>query len=158
MQTTSSTPACKDVDTIRLEFIEKIGLISKGGELTQIAGRVFGLLVWEGVPMSFGDIASQLKISRGSVSSATRSLEDRRLIKRVAIHGERQDFFQLSDNPYSGMIERVAARMNAAQADIYSTAAEMPDSHSDTKARIEAYGSFYKNLSKALTGVIKEID
>ncbi len=158
MQTTSSADNCKGVETLRLEFIEKIGLISKGGELTQIAGRVFGLLVWEGVPMAFGDIACQLKISRGSASSATRSLEDRRLIKRVAIHGERQDFFQLSDSPYSGMIERVAARMDAAQKDIFSTAAQMPDSHNETKARIEAYGRFYKSLSKALTGAIQDID
>ena len=145
------------IDKTRSEFIEKIGLIAQGDRLPRIAGRVLGLLVWDGDAVGFGDIACQLQVSRGSVSTATRILEDRRLIRRITKPGQRQDFFQLSETPYASMMEGVVDGLARTQQDIANTVAAIPDSEADIKARVAAYARFYESLSKAVKGVIHDI-
>ncbi len=147
----------KSIEETRSEFIEKIGLIAQGDGLPRIAGRVLGLLVWDGEALAFGEIANQLQVSRGSISTATRILEDRRLIRRLAKPGQRQDFFQLSENPYASMMEGVADGLARVQQDIDKTVQEIPASEVEIRARISAYSRFYQSLSKAVTGVINEI-
>ncbi|QIE45294.1 MarR family transcriptional regulator [Pseudohalocynthiibacter aestuariivivens] len=147
----------KDMQQTRIEFIEKIGLIAQGDGLPRIAGRVLGLLVWGGDAVAFGDIASQLQVSRGSVSTATRILEDRCLVRRVTKPGQRQDFFQLSDNPYASMMEGVATGLARAQHEIDNTLADIPDEATDVKARVAAYANFYQSLNKAVRGIIDDI-
>ncbi len=104
----------KNIKEIRSEFIEKIGMIVQNDGLPRIAGRLLGMLVWDGDAVSFSDLAAHLQVSRGSISTATRILEERRLIKRVAKPGQRQDYFQLADNPYAKMLETVAVGLNRA--------------------------------------------
>lgn len=77
----------KNIQEVRSEFIEKIGLQSQTDGFPRIAGRVLGLLVWDGEALAFSDLAEQLQVSRGSISTATRILEERRLIRRIAKPG-----------------------------------------------------------------------
>lgn len=135
----------------RAEFIEKIGLMAQGDGLPRIAGRLLGLLVWDGIAISFGELAEQLQVSRGSISTASRILEDRRMIKRVAKAGQRQDYFQLSDNPYAKMLESVADGLDRAQEEINDTLSAIPPNEEEIKGRIEAYGAFYRAMSKAIS-------
>jgi DNA-binding transcriptional regulator GbsR (MarR family) len=58
------------IDAIRSEFIEKTGLISQAEGLPRIAGRVFGLLIFDGDMVSFGDLATRLQVSRASISTS----------------------------------------------------------------------------------------
>ncbi|MGB3247353.1 MAG: MarR family transcriptional regulator [Sulfitobacter sp.] len=147
----------KPIEQTRREFIEKIGLIAQVDGLPRIAGRVLGLLVWDGEAVAFGDIASQLLVSRGSVSAATRILEDRRLIKRTTRAGDRQYFFQLSERPYESMMEGIASSLALNQKDIDETVAEIPEEEAEIKARITEYSRFYQGLSKAVSTMINEM-
>ncbi|MEM9581208.1 MAG: MarR family transcriptional regulator, partial [Pseudomonadota bacterium] len=110
-----------DVDKTRADFIEKVGQIAQGEGLPKIAGRVFGLLMFDGAPVSFGRLAEELQVSRGSVSSSVRLLEDRGLIKRIGLAGERQDFFQMADQPYTGLLEGALKRIQRAEQEIEAT-------------------------------------
>lgn len=147
----------KPIEDTRIEFIEKIGLIAQADGLPRIAGRVLGLLVFDGEALAFGDIAGELQVSRGSVSSATRILEERRLIRRTTRPGQRQDFFQLAEKPYVSMMEGVAARLSRAQAEIDATVADLPDGNRAVRERVADYARFYRSLTKAVSGVIDDI-
>lgn len=147
----------KPIEETRVEFIEKIGLIAQADGLPRIAGRVLGLLVFDGAALAFGDIADELQVSRGSVSSATRILEERRLIRRTTRPGRRQDFFELADKPYVSMMEGVAARLSRAQGEIDATVAEIPDEAAGAKQRVADYARFYRSLTKAVSDVIDDI-
>ncbi len=40
------------------EFVERFGLIAQAQGLSRIAGRIMGLIIIEGGPISFGDLPS----------------------------------------------------------------------------------------------------
>ena len=139
------------------EFIEKIGLMAQADGLPRIAGRVLGLLVWDGAAVSFGELAQSLLVSRASISTATRILEQRRLIKRIAKPGQRQDFWQLADNPYSKMLEYFAGWMIRARGEIAQTIAQIPDDEAEIKARVQAYADFYRAMSEAVAKLAQDL-
>ena len=145
------------LEETRSAFIEKIGLKAQADGLPRIAGRVLGLLIWDGTAVSFASLADQLMVSRGSISSATRILLERRLIKRIAKAGERQDFFQLSDAPYVSMMEATKISLDNAKDEINATLNDIPDAQTEIKARVAAYADFYGKMSKAVDGILTDM-
>ncbi|MBO9428261.1 MarR family transcriptional regulator [Sulfitobacter sp. R18_1] len=134
---------------VRTDFIEKIGLITQAEGLPRIAGRVFGMLVFDGEMVSFGEISERLQVSRASVSTSIRLLEERGMIKRVAKPGDRQDFFQLANNPYENMLKLVRSRARTTKEDIAETIAKLPDGAEQIE-RLAEFFEFYDNIEFAL--------
>lgn len=97
----------------RDRFIEKHALLMEADGLPRIAGRLAGLFLVEGGPISFSELADRLQASRGSVSTNTRLLVERGIIERVSLPGERQDYFQLATRPHTLHLEKVALRLQA---------------------------------------------
>ena len=139
-----------ELEQIRAEFIEKTGLIAQHDGMPRISGRLFGLLVFTGEAISFGALAEQLQVSRGSISSASRLLEDRGLIKRVAKAGDRQDYFQLEDNPYQGMMQHIALGVSRASKEIKATLDALPIEETGPRKRLGAHLRFYATLSETI--------
>lgn len=92
------------------EFIEKLSLLAEADGLPRIAGRIMGLLIIRQEPVSFDELASVLQISRGSVSTNTRLLESRGVIRRVSRLGERKDLFEVPPDLPSRMLEEQMRR------------------------------------------------
>lgn len=149
-------PDSMSCDAVRAEFIEKVGLITQAEGLPRIAGRVFGMLVFDGDMVSFGDLAARLQVSRGSISSSVRLLEERGLIKRASRPGERQDYFQLSQNPYATMLEQTQKRTRSAMNEIVETIDSLP-SDTDTAARLKDYARFYASIEAGLESALEEL-
>jgi len=133
-------------DTTRLEFIELVGRIVQADGLPRTAGRLLGFLIFEGAPVAFGDLADRLQVSRGSISSSTRMLEEFGLIRRVTKAGERQDFFELEDDPYSNLLNRARARAQRAKEAVERTAAQIEGEQSDLTSRISELAEFYGQI------------
>ena len=87
-------------------FIERNAMQAEAGGLPRIAGRLIGLFLMEGGPLSFSELASRLQASRASVSTNTRLLERLGIIERLSQPGERQDYFALRNNPFAIMVEQ----------------------------------------------------
>lgn len=136
-------------DEIRGDFIEKIGLVGQAEGLPRIAGRIFGMLVFDGTVMSFSDLSDHLNVSRASISTSVRLLEERGLIKRTGKAGERQDFFQLAPNAYATMLSGAQKRTLAAKAEIDTTIAELSND-SEARARLCEYAEFYVAVETGL--------
>lgn len=140
----------------RAEFIEKTGLITQAGGLPRIAGRVFGLLIYDGDVVSFADLATKLQVSRSSISTSIRILEERGLVKRVAKPGDRQDFFTLAPNPYGTMLEGIQKRNRSIQADIVETIRSLP-ADADAVGRLTTYSNFYASLDAAVAVALSHL-
>ena len=82
------------------KFIEGMGVIAQADGMPRIAGRLIAFMVIEEGPFSFSDLAIKLGVSRASISTNTRLLENMGIIDRVGKSGDRQDYFQLADDPY----------------------------------------------------------
>ena len=138
-----------------IDFIESLGLIVQNDGLPRIAGRLLGLFVLHGGPFSFAELSERLQISRGSVSTNTRLLEDLGAIERVAKPGERQDFFRLAENPYEQLIERFVARSQKARATISRAVDEIDGD--EKKERLEDLFNFYKVIGDTMTSSLEEL-
>ena len=88
-------------------FVEHIALFYEDGGLPRIAGRILGwLLVCEPPWRSAPELAEELQISKGSVSTMTRLLMEYGLLERIAQPGERATFFRVNHDGF----ERVFAK------------------------------------------------
>ncbi|MEN8840022.1 MAG: MarR family transcriptional regulator, partial [Octadecabacter sp.] len=144
-------------EAVRADFIEKTGLITQAEGLPRIAGRVFGLLIYDGSMVSFGDLATKLQVSRASISTSIRLLEERGLVKRVAKPGERQDYFQLAPNPYATMLEGIQKRTRATRDEIAQTISALP-ANADAVSRLTAYADFYASMDAAVALALAELN
>lgn len=145
------------ISETRADFIEKIGLITQAEGLPRIAGRVFGLLIFDGDVVSFGDLATRLQVSRGSISSSIRLLEERGLVKRIAKPGDRQDYFALAPDPYVTMLDGVRRRTRSTIGEIAATVDALPVG-AEATARLLALKGFYASLDSAIGMAIRDID
>lgn len=139
-----------DIEKIREEFTEQVGLVAQGEGLPRIAGRLMGLMVFDGEARSFGDLAKELKVSRGSISTNARMLEERGIIEKVAKPGDRQDYFQLAENPYEKLLIGAAERARKAQSMIGKTATKLSIEETDKITRIRAYETFYATIAQSI--------
>ena len=146
-----------EIAAIREEFIEKIGVIVQNEGLPRIAGRVLAMLVYDGERVSFGALADRLEVSRGSISSSVRLLEDRQIIKRVAKAGDRQDYFEVAEDAFMTLIETSALRARRAYKEIAGTLAKLPLSEAGPHARLKGYADFYDVIDIALTEAAKQM-
>lgn len=129
------------------QFIERMGLNAQSDGMPRIAGRLFGYFIIHGGPVSFAQLAEELKVSRGSVSTNARMLESIGFIEKVTMPGDRQDYYQLSQSPYVRMIDGVLARMRRMQTIVDQADNSIPDSMQETKQRLREMKRFYREAS-----------
>jgi DNA-binding transcriptional regulator GbsR (MarR family) len=87
-----------------------MGLLMESFGLPRMWGRVFGaLLVAEPSEQTAEELAATLQASRGSISTATRMLEQASLIERVSKPGERKDYFRNKPGAWFEATRRRAA-------------------------------------------------
>ena len=139
------------------QLIEDMGMIAQGDGLPRIAGKIMGLLVVNAGPFSFGEIAKRLEVSRGSISTNTRLLENLRVIERVSKKGERGDYFQLADDPYSKLLQGVSQRMEKSISVIQGTRDKLPEDLHESQDRLQNLQSFYSEYLKSTTSLIKKL-
>lgn len=137
-----------DPEAVISEFVEQLGLIGEADGLPRISGRILGLLVIYGGPLSFAEIAQRLQISRSSVSTNTRLLEHFGIIERVARPGDRQDYFSLAPDPYYRLMSGVAERKRRARALVDKTKDALPPHWSDARKRLASLSTFYGLVSE----------
>ena len=126
------------------QFIERMGLNAQSDGMPRIAGRLFGYFIIHGGPVSFAQLAEELKVSRGSVSTNARMLESIGFIEKVAMPGDRQDYYRLSQAPYVRMIDGVLARMKRMQFIVEQADNSIPDTMQETKQRLLEMKRFYR--------------
>ncbi len=146
-----------DIESVRIDFIEKTGLITQAEGLPRIAGRVFGMLIFDGEVVSFGDLAKRLQVSRASISTSIRLLEERGLVKRMTKPGERQDYFQLAPNPYATMLAGIQKRTQATMSEIAQTIGNLPK-EAEAIGRLTAYANFYASMDSAVAVALDELN
>jgi len=101
MTTEAERPSAKQ------RYIEEMGLVMEAFGLPRMWGRVFGaLLVADPPEQAAEELATTLKATRGSISTATRMLEQARLIERVSKPGERKDYFRNKPDAWHEITKR----------------------------------------------------
>jgi DNA-binding transcriptional regulator GbsR (MarR family) len=143
----------KNYDHELMKFIEDMGLLTEGEGLPRIAGRIIGLLMLEDDPVSFSMLSDRLKVSRASVSTNTRLLQSLGVIERTTQPGERQDYFQISRNPYLRFLQGASDRLAESKAVVRRAQSTLGQRHEKAGKRLgelyayfNAVGGLYETL------------
>jgi len=132
-----------------------MGLAHEEDRLPRIAGRVMGLLILSPEPVRFDHLAQRLRVSRGSISTNTRLLENMGAIERVTRPGDRRDYFQVNQEPT--LLRRVASRYRErkAMAEQMKRSLNLDlDGNQVVVKRLERFIHFYSILSDSLNSVL----
>jgi len=146
-----------DLKTARADFIEKMGILAQIDGMPRIAGRLFAMLVFDGRRYSFSELAEALQVSRASVSTNVRLLQDREVIRRVALPGDRQDYFELGEAPYERLLRGAALRAGRSRASIEETLAELPECDVDLVQRLRDYAGLYAAVETSVTSALDSL-
>ncbi len=139
------------------QFIEQMGMSAQADGVPRIAGRIFGYFILHGGPVSFAQLARELKVSRGSVSTNARILSAIGFIERVTKPGDRQDYYQLAASPYLRMIEGYLGRMRRMQNILGQANENIPETMTATRARLAQMNHFYEVAVKSNEQLLKEL-
>jgi len=94
-----------ELDEAKRLFIEKLGVYYEDYGIPRIGGRILGLMLVSGQPLTAEQIATYLKVSRGSVSTNVRLLTSGGLLERISAVGERIDYYTVSESIWERAIQ-----------------------------------------------------
>ena len=127
-------------------FVEGMGAAAAtSGVLTQLQGRIFGLLYLQPRTLSLDEIVSELGQSKGNVSINIRGLVDWHLVRRVTVPGSRKDHYEAASDFWRVMQEIMERRFRwnirqvIAACDETGRAASETSRRSRTEARERAF-------------------
>ncbi len=141
-----------------VRFIEQMGIHAQGDGVPRIAGRIMGYFIVYGGPVSFAQLAQELQVSRASVSTNVRTLTDLGMIDKVARPGDRQDYYQLANNPYLRMIETYLLRMRAMQDLLQKADDTIPANMHSTHSRLAQMRHFFETAVQSNEQLIKDLE
>jgi len=78
------------------EFVERVGRFFEADAAPRTSGRMIGLLLLAPGELSIDEIAERLRVSRASVSTNARQLEQWGIVERVSHLGDRRDFYRIA--------------------------------------------------------------
>src|SRR5205807_4914402 len=78
--------------------------------LTQLQGRIFGLLYLSPGPVTLDEITDELQQSKSNVSVSVRGLVDWQLVRRVRVPGSRKDHYEAATDFWRVMQEIMERR------------------------------------------------
>lgn len=124
-------------------FVEKMGLTLERDGMPRIAGRVLGfLLVHEGA-YSLDDLAEALKVSKASVSTNARQLEQYGLLERMSEPGDRRDYYQMGPDVWQRLLARWQRKWEESRALFTEAAASLPEEMEAAHARLVRAEQFH---------------
>lgn len=95
------------MDEERASYVDDFGMMFEGFGLQRMVGRSLGALLVSGESeLSAEELAEALQASRGSISSATKTLTQMGLVQRYTRRGERRDYFRVKPGAWEEMMRQ----------------------------------------------------
>lgn len=138
----------------QIDFIELIGVLTQEDGFAKIGGMLLALLLLADEPLSFADIAEALQVSKGSISTNARLLENLGMIERVSILGERGCHFTLAQDPFVALLEGKVARLQRAAQAVKS--AQVYKIQNGAHSKLKQLVNFYEEGTKHMQ-TLKEV-
>lgn len=138
------------MDAQTVNFIERMGLVLESDGLPRIAGRIFGLLLISEDARSLDDLAAELRVSKGSVSTNARLLEQRGLLERVCRPADRRDYYSVPPDLFIHTMAQRLARWQRFHEAIGAARTTLPIRSAEVRERLEEYEHAYAFMSQEI--------
>jgi DNA-binding transcriptional regulator GbsR (MarR family) len=140
----------KAMDAQTVNFIERMGVALESDGLPRIAGRIFGLLLVSEDPRSLDDLAAELRVSKGSVSTNARLLEQRGLLERVCRPADRRDYYGVRPDLFIQAMAQRLTRWQRFHEAIAAARTGLPIRSQEIRDRLEEYEQAYAFMSQVI--------
>jgi DNA-binding transcriptional regulator GbsR (MarR family) len=140
----------KGMDSQTGNFIERMGLALESDGLPRIAGRIFGLLLVSEAAHSLDELAAELRVSKGSVSTNARLLEQRGLLERVCRPADRRDYYSIPTDLFSHTMAQRLARWQRFHEAIGAARTSLPIRSPEVRDRLQEYEEAYAFMSQVI--------
>jgi DNA-binding transcriptional regulator GbsR (MarR family) len=137
------------------EFVEQMGLFAQEDNQPRISGRIVGLFLAEDRVMGLRELAERLQVSRASVSTNVRNLAQFGFLERVAVPGDRQDYYRLSPNRYARMMAILMGRMRRTSEIINGIADRVGPDNAAAAARLKEFARFQQAAAENLADFVR---
>lgn len=141
-------------------LIDALGRQSAFWGVGKITGELYAVLYLAAEPLSLGEVAAELKVSKGNVSMAIRVLEQLGMVKRIYRRGDKRIFFE-AETDFWQIAHRVLERRNKPEFDesfqILKESVDLaqqahPSQNRDfILARLQKLNQFYDELDSIVT-------
>ena len=118
------------------EFVERMALTLEAEGLPRIAGRLFGFLLIHSDAYSLDELAERLQVSKASISTNARQLEEHRILERISTPGDRRDYYRMAPDAWEGMLRAAQQKWNTMRVLLTAGAAALPDEMEVARARL----------------------
>jgi DNA-binding transcriptional regulator GbsR (MarR family) len=139
------------MDEATAHFTERMGRALEGDGLPRIAGRIFGLLLVSEDARSLDDLACELGVSKGSVSTDARLLEQRGVLERMSRPGDRRDYYRVPPDLFSQTMAQRLARWQRFHEAIGAARTSLPIRSREVLERLEEYEEAYAYMSQVIS-------
>lgn len=135
------------------QLIERVGMLSETEGLPRIAGRIFGLLLVTPGECSLDDMAEILGVSKASISTDARRLEQYGIVVRTSRPGDRRDYYAIAPNALRQSLEKKLRGMHQFL-DILRDARAIPDTDPEVRERIEEWETWHADAIDGMTTLL----
>lgn len=140
------------------DFIETMGRHFEEEGVPRIAGRLLGLLMLLEEELSLDDLAERLQVSKGSVSSNARLLEDWGVAERITHSGDRRDFYRVSRGIPQRLVRRQISRLELLNERLAHARVELAALPPAVAERFTVSAQFNEMVIRSLRGLQNELD
>ena len=144
--------------SVQERFIEQMGLLAEDDGMPRISGRLLGLFLLEAGPFSFDDLVERLQVSRASISTNVRFLDQRGFVERTGRPGDRQVYVRMADDPFKALIEAVVRRKSRWVDVVSRTLDQLPDGAEEARGRLRKMLRLHEMIIEAMEGAIARWD
>ena len=124
-------------------FIERMGMHAEQEGFTRIGGRILGYLLLEPEECSLDEMAEALGVSKASISTDARRLEQFGLVQRTTRPGDRRDYYSISDDIFARSLENSMERMRRFH-QLMQQARQLPIRSPEVRARFDEMDQAYE--------------
>ena len=133
-------------------FIESFGRHFEREGIPRIAGRLTALLLLSDRPLSLDEAASLLAVSKASVSTDARRMEEKGFLVRSSLPGDRRDFYSVAPDSFRRMLEgRIAALTRLAA--LCDSARGLPVESTAVRDRLATWHDFVRDMIGAMSAL-----
>lgn len=139
------------------QYVEDFGLVFEQFGLGQTFGRVMGwLLICDPPYQTLDEICEALDMSKSTISTTVRSMDQFGMIKRVSMRGERRHYYQINDdfwiNSFLNSMQQFSGFRKMAEQGLTLMQDKSPEQHH----RLQKMYELYSFLEREFPAMLKK--
>ncbi|MBF6300974.1 MarR family transcriptional regulator [Nocardia amamiensis] len=156
--TSASEPTTAPSDA-QLAFVEDFALVLERMGLVRMAGRTVGwLLICDPPEQTFNQIAEALQASKGSISSALKTLTTMRWVDKTSKPGDRRDYYSVLPGILPELTRQQSGMYDQLTGMTSRGLALFDDANSEGAARVRDMHEFFVWMGKELPALLDRWD